>query len=134
MGGVSFAMVLPAMWTIEHMGRRSSLLIGAACMAVCALIAGLVGHYYTTDLPGVTESQRRMGGNVLVAFALLHVSFFSWFWGPTPWVLLGETFPLRVRPKAIALGASSNWVSLSVCGRPPCPTQPLEAPPVRHSG
>ncbi|BEI80389.1 hypothetical protein CcaverHIS002_0109180 [Cutaneotrichosporon cavernicola] len=108
LGGVSFAMVLPAMWTIEHMGRRSSLLIGAACMAVCALVAGLVGHYYT-DTPGVPADKQKLGSNVLVAFAILHVSFFSWFWGPTPWVLLGETFPLRVRPKAIALGAASNW-------------------------
>ncbi|CAK9785869.1 putative sugar transporter [Cutaneotrichosporon oleaginosum] len=108
LGGVSFAMVMPAMWTIEHMGRRSSLLIGAACMAVCALVAGLVGHFFT-DTPGVPADKQKIGSNVLVAFAILHVSFFSWFWGPTPWVLLGETFPLRVRPKAIALGAASNW-------------------------
>ncbi|BEJ03737.1 hypothetical protein CcaverHIS641_0109120 [Cutaneotrichosporon cavernicola] len=81
LGGVSFAMVLPAMWTIEHMGRRSSLLIGAACMAVCALVAGLVGHYYT-DTPGVPADKQKLGSNVLVAFAILH---------------------------AIALGAASNW-------------------------
>lgn len=108
MGGVSFAMVLPAMWTIEHVGRRKSLLVGAACMAVCALVAALVGHFFT-DMPGVSDEKRKLGGNVLIAFALLHVSFFSLFWGPTPWVLLGETFPLRVRPKAIALGSASNW-------------------------
>lgn len=41
--------------------------------------------------------------------AILHVSAYSMFWGPTPWVLLGETFPLRVRPKCIALGSASNW-------------------------
>ncbi|RSH78798.1 uncharacterized protein EHS24_001707 [Apiotrichum porosum] len=108
MGGVSFAMVLPAMWTIEHVGRRKSLLIGAAFMACCAIIAGLVGHFFT-DSPNVPAGKERMGGNVLVAFALLHVSAFSLFWGPTPWVLLGETFPLRVRPKAIALGSATNW-------------------------
>lgn len=114
LGGVSFAMVMPAMWTIEHMGRRSSLLIGAACMAVCAIVAGLVGHFYT-DTPGVPEAKQKMGSNVLVAFAILHVSFFSIFWGPTPWVILGETFPLRVRPKAIALGAASNWFWNFMC-------------------
>lgn len=87
MGGVSFAMVLPAMWTIEHVGRRKSLLIGAAFMACCAIIAGLVGHFFT-DSPNVPAGKERMGGNVLVAFALLHVSAFSLFWGPTPWVLV----------------------------------------------
>ena len=33
---------------------------------------------------------------------------FSMFWGPTPWVYLGESFPLRVRPKAIALGSATS--------------------------
>jgi len=32
------------------------------------------------------------------------------FWGPTPWVYLGESFPLRVRPKSIALGSATNWL------------------------
>ena len=42
--------------------------------------------------------------------AVLHVLGFSVFWGPVPWVYLGESFPLRVRPKAIALGsATSEW-------------------------
>ncbi|KAK4685951.1 MFS transporter, SP family, sugar:H+ symporter, partial [Tremellales sp. Uapishka_1] len=108
LGGVSLAMVIPAMWTIEHVGRRKSLLAGAACMAVCAVIAAFVGKYYT-DTPGVPDNTVKLGGNVLIAFAVLHVSFFSLFWGPTPWVLLGETFPLRVRPKCIALGAATNW-------------------------
>ncbi|KAL1739274.1 general substrate transporter, partial [Schizophyllum fasciatum] len=40
----------------------------------------------------------------------LHVLGFSVFWGPVPWVYLGESFPLRVRPKAIALGSATNWL------------------------
>ncbi|WVQ92725.1 hypothetical protein IAS59_006540 [Cryptococcus gattii] len=109
LGGISLATVIPAMWTIEHVGRRKSLLIGAAIQAACALIAGLVGHYYT-DVAGVIESMVKTGGNVLIAFAVIHVSMYSLFWGPTPWVILGETYPLRVRPKAIALAASVNWL------------------------
>ncbi|WRT68105.1 uncharacterized protein IL334_005080 [Kwoniella shivajii] len=109
LGGISLAMVLPAMWTIEHVGRRKSLLIGSLAQAVCALIAGLVGHFYT-DVDGVSASKRQLGGNVLIAFAVFHVSFYTLFWGPTPWVLLGETFPLRVRPKCIALAAATNWL------------------------
>ncbi|WVQ73530.1 hypothetical protein IAR50_003104 [Cryptococcus sp. DSM 104548] len=109
LGGVSLAMVIPAMWTIEHVGRRNSLLIGAALQAACALIAGLVGHYFT-DTAGVSESQKQTGGQVLVAFAVIHVAMYSLFWGPTPWVILGETYPLRVRPKCIALAASVNWL------------------------
>ncbi|GFZ50526.1 hypothetical protein JCM24511_08283 [Saitozyma sp. JCM 24511] len=108
LGGISLACVIPAMWTIENVGRRKSLLIGALAQAACAIIAGLVGHFYTAA-PGVSASTKQLGGNILIAFAVIHVSCFSLFWGPTPWVLLGETFPLRVRPKCIALGSATNW-------------------------
>lgn len=45
----------------------------------------------------------------MIAFAVLHVFSFSMFWGPTPWVYLGESFPLRVRAKSIALGRYENF-------------------------
>ncbi|WVO25076.1 uncharacterized protein IAS62_006461 [Cryptococcus decagattii] len=86
LGGISLATVIPVLWTIEHVGRRKSLLIGTAIQAACALIAGLLGHYYT-DVGGVTESMVKTGGNVLIAFA-----------------------PLLIRPKAIALASFVNWL------------------------
>ena len=85
--------------------------------ATCAIIAGLVGHYLLAEPGTPTElltPRNRQGGDTLIAFAVLHVFSFSIFWGPTPWVYLGESFPLRVRPKAIALGsATSAYLSLS---------------------
>ncbi|KAG8852123.1 hypothetical protein FRB96_008924 [Tulasnella sp. 330] len=115
LGAVSVAGTVPALYLIETWGRRRSLLTGAAIQAVCALIAGLVGHYFVpvgTDLKPVSEltARNKQGGNILIAFAVLHVMAFSVFWGPTPWVYLGESFPLRVRPKGIALGSATNWL------------------------
>ncbi|KZT53631.1 general substrate transporter [Calocera cornea HHB12733] len=85
LGGVSATATIPAMYVVEKWGRRKSLLIGAFWQAAS-------------------------GGNVLIAFAIIHVFAFNMFWGPTPWVYLGESFPLRVRPKAIALGSATNWI------------------------
>jgi hypothetical protein len=87
-----------------------SLLTGAIWEAVCAIITGLVGHF---------TQRNKSGGDTVIAFAVLHVFGFSMFWGPTPWVYLGESFPLRVRAKSIALGSASStslawfwfWVS-----------------------
>jgi hypothetical protein len=31
-------------------------------------------------------------------------------WPLVPWVYLGESFPLRVRSKSIALGSATNWL------------------------
>ncbi|CAK5265925.1 unnamed protein product [Mycena citricolor] len=112
-GGVSVIGTVPALYLIEAWGRRRSLLTGAVLEATCALIGGLVGHY--TVAPAGTPKElltarNKAGGDSLIAFAVLHVMFFSIFWGPTPWVYLGESFPLRVRSKSIALGSATNWL------------------------
>lgn len=113
LGGVSVIGTIPALYLIEKMGRRRSLLIGALLEATCAIIAGLVGHFMSAPT-GITKNQLTQrniqGGDILIAFAVLHVFSFGLFWGPTPWVYLGESFPLRVRPKCIALGSASNWL------------------------
>ncbi|KAJ7762317.1 general substrate transporter [Mycena maculata] len=112
LGAVSVAGTIPALYLIETWGRRRSLLTGAIFQAICALIAGLVGHFTlapTGTAQALLTQRNKSGGDTLIAFAVLHVTSFSIFWGPTPWVYLGESFPLRVRPKAIALGSATNW-------------------------
>ncbi|KZT02237.1 general substrate transporter [Laetiporus sulphureus 93-53] len=113
LGGVSVAGTLPALYLIDAYGRRRSLLLGALLEATCAIIAGLVGHFLLapsgTPADQLTTRNRR-GGDILIAFAVLHVFTYGLFWGPTPWVYLAESFPLRVRPKCIALGSAANWV------------------------
>ncbi|PPQ78039.1 hypothetical protein CVT25_015584 [Psilocybe cyanescens] len=108
LGGVSVIGTLPALHLIESWGRRKSLLTGAILEG-----AGLVGHF-TLAPPGTPKSEltkrNKQGGDALIAFAVLQVFSFSIFWGPTPWVYLGESFPLRVRPKSIALGSATNWL------------------------
>ncbi|KAK0199183.1 general substrate transporter [Armillaria mellea] len=113
LGAVSVVGTVPALYLIEAWGRRRSLLVGSVLEAICSLIAGLVGHF--TLAPSGTPAslltpRNKQGGDALIAFAVLHVFSFAVFWGPVPWVYLGESFPLRVRPKAIALGSATNWL------------------------
>jgi len=116
LGAVSVVGTIPALYLIETWGRRKMLLSGALLQATCAIIAGLVGHYLVASktnngtTAGPLSHRGKQGGDTLIAFAVLHVFFFSMLWGPTPWVYLGESFPLRVRAKAIALGSATNWV------------------------
>ncbi|KAF8963897.1 general substrate transporter [Flammula alnicola] len=113
LGAVSVVGTVPALYLIESWGRRRSLLTGALMEAACSLIAGLVGHFTLapTGTPkNLLTKRNKQGGDTLIAFAVLHVFSFSIFWGPTPWVYLGESFPLRVRPKSIALGSATNWL------------------------
>jgi hypothetical protein len=107
---------------------KKSLLLGASLQAVCAIIVriryhwansyglillqvALVGHF--TLAPSGTPTsmltaRNKSGGGVVIAFAVFQVFIFGTTWGPTPWVYLGESFPLRVRPKSIALGSASS--------------------------
>lgn len=112
LGGVSFAMILPALYLVETLGRRKSLVIGALAEAPCALIVALVGHFLLapTGTPDdQLTSQNKQAGSVMIAFAIIQVSLFSLMWGPTPWVYLGESFPMRVRAKCISIGSATNW-------------------------
>jgi len=113
LGAVSVVGTVPALHLIVSWGRRKTLLIGAVLQGTCAIIAGLVGHFTLApaDTPQDQLTPRnKQGGDILITFAVLHVFSFGLSWGPTPWVYLGESFPLRVRPKCIALGSASNWI------------------------
>ena len=95
------------------------MLTGSLWEAVCALVVGLVGHFTLaptgTPIADLTQRNKR-GGEVVIAFAVLHVFAFAMFWGPAPWVYLGESFPLRVRAKGIALGSASSASFASLLG------------------
>ncbi|GAA6007266.1 hypothetical protein JCM10207_001564 [Rhodosporidiobolus poonsookiae] len=112
MGSVALLFVFPALWIVDSFGRRKGLITGAAGECVCALIAALVGHFMLApqDTPdSALTSTNRTGGAVVITFAFLHLAFFNSFIGPLPWAYLGESFPTRIRAKAVALGTMSNW-------------------------
>ncbi|KIY64491.1 general substrate transporter [Cylindrobasidium torrendii FP15055 ss-10] len=113
LGGVSVVGTVPALYAIETMGRRQSLLTGSVLEAIFSLVAALVGHFCLAPANTPADqltSGNKAGGNAIIAFAVLHVFSYAVFWGPVPWVYLGESFPLRIRPKSIALGSATNWL------------------------
>lgn len=113
LGAVSLLATVPALITVEKMGRRSSLLVGSVGCATCAFIVAFVGRYSLapdgTPPEALTSSQKSAGG-AFIAFAVIHLVFFSTFWGPVPWIYLSESFPQNTRAKCISLGAASNWL------------------------
>jgi MFS transporter, SP family, sugar:H+ symporter len=43
--------------------------------------------------------------------ANVFVFFFGMSWGPVVWVLLGETFPNRIRAAALSVAAAAQWIA-----------------------
>lgn len=88
-----------AMRVIDHFGRKKLMLTGAAGMAVCYAIIGLL------------FSTGRTGDWLLLSFIIITPAFFAFGLGPTVWVVLSEIFPNRIRAAAMSAATFSLWVA-----------------------
>jgi MFS family permease len=90
---------------IDSLGRKPVLFVGAIGMALC--------HFIIAIIFAKNENQwetHKAAGWGAVAMVWLFVIHFGYSWGPCAWILVAEVWPLSVRAKGIALGASSNWM------------------------
>lgn len=89
-------------WTIERFGRRPLLIYGALGMLTCQFIVAIIGSVVDTSNSSATSA--------MIAFICLSIFFFACTWGPTAWVVIGETFPLPIRSRGVGLSTASNWL------------------------
>ena len=98
---INAGMTIPGIWGVERYGRRPLLLFGAIGTTVCEFVCAIVGS--------TTSQGNRSAQSAEVAFLCLYIAFFASTWGPVPWVIVGEIFPLKVRAKAMSLSTASIW-------------------------
>lgn len=92
-GLIRFTMSVAAALLINRFGRRTLCIVSSGGMTVTMLLAG--GYFLYYDLFSDEEKRFR----VLPLFGILCNVFFSMVGMlPIPWILVGEFFPLRVRP------------------------------------
>ncbi|CCH58140.1 hypothetical protein TBLA_0A03400 [Henningerozyma blattae CBS 6284] len=107
-GVVNFASTFVALYVVDRFGRRTCLLWGATGMICCMVVYASVG---VTELwpngenGGVTS---KGAGNCMICFACFFIFCFATSWAPIPFVIISESFPLRVKTKGMALGTVSN--------------------------
>lgn len=98
---------IPAMFLIDKWGRRTVLLIGSVVLAASLSIVGGL-QYYANSLP---EGPPRIPvADGLFFGVCLYLFFFGATWGPGPWLLGAEIFPLRARAKGMSLSTGTNWL------------------------
>ncbi len=109
LGAINFASSFIALYTIDKMGRRKVLIIGAAGMAICEVVYAAIGSQllYPKEF-GVNPNQQV--GNTMIVFACLFIFFFAVTWGPGVFVVVSETYPLRIKSKGMGLAQSANWL------------------------
>ncbi|AJV62337.1 Gal2p [Saccharomyces cerevisiae YJM1417] len=108
-GVVNFASTFFSLWTVENLGRRKCLLLGAATMMACMVIYASVG--VTRLYPhGKSQPSSKGAGNCMIVFTCFYIFCYATTWAPVAWVITAESFPLRVKSKCMALASASNWV------------------------
>lgn len=91
---------------IDKLGRRWSLVFGAAWMAAMMFIIGAVLATHPPDTSSAVVSSASIG---MVVMIYLYVIGYSASWGPIPWVYISEIFPTRMRAYGVGLGATTQW-------------------------
>ncbi|KAI0315969.1 general substrate transporter [Amylostereum chailletii] len=99
---------IPALFFVDKWGRRKFLLAGTAGMAAAlAVLGGL--QYRSSTLP--VGPARLTIADGFFAGVCVYLFAFGASWGPIPWLLGAEIFPLRARAKGMALSTTVNWLA-----------------------
>ena len=89
-----------AIFTVDRLGRRRLMLIGAGGLCLVYTALGLCYYLHVT-------------GFFMVILVVAAIACYAMTLGPCTWVLLAELFPNRVRAVAVASCTFALWVGSS---------------------
>ncbi|MCB9051297.1 MAG: sugar porter family MFS transporter [Lewinellaceae bacterium] len=98
-GVINVLFTFVAIWLVDRVGRKALLLFGGAGMGISLGIVGMAFFF-------------NWGGYVLLIFILTYVACFAASFGPVPWVILSEIFPIKMRGLAMSVATLSVWVAV----------------------
>ncbi|KAH9213748.1 high-affinity glucose transporter [Leptodontidium sp. 2 PMI_412] len=99
---------VPVWWLADRWGRRPLLIFGGIAMAVALSIMCVFNQ-----ANGLSVTTRANG---IYSFVVIYNALYGATWGPMPWLLPAEIFPLRARSKGMALATFSNWTFNFIIG------------------
>ncbi len=89
------------MYTVDRLGRRALMLIGAGGLTLIYLAMGLCYYF-------------QVSGLAVLALVVAAIACFAMTLAPVTWVLLSEIFPNRVRGAAMAMSTFFLWAACFV--------------------
>ncbi|KGK39435.1 sugar porter family MFS transporter [Lacticaseibacillus paracasei] len=108
-GIINFASTFLSLAVVDRFGRRKTLMGGSTGMLVTLVIFASIG---VKDLyvDGYGSEARKPVGNAMIFLVCLFIFFFAITWGPCVFVVVSETYPLRIRSKGMAIATGANWI------------------------
>lgn len=99
-GIANVVFTIVAIFTVDRLGRRALMLLGAGGLCVIYLILGICYYLNVT-------------GFFMIVLVVLAIACYAMTLGPCTWVLISELFPNRVRAVAVATCTFALWVGSS---------------------
>jgi SP family xylose:H+ symportor-like MFS transporter len=97
-GAVNLVFTVVAIGTVDRIGRRPLMILGAAGMGLCLAAMGLMAEVGTSSAWALAP-------------VLGYIAFFALSVGPVTWVILSEIFPTAIRGRGLALASFGLWVA-----------------------
>jgi sugar porter (SP) family MFS transporter len=95
-GAVNLGFTVFAIWTVDRLGRKPLMVIGAAGMGISLFAMGLAAYYQKTEV-------------WVLIFILSYIASFALSIGPVTWVILSEIFPTQIRGRAMSIATFCLW-------------------------
>ncbi len=102
-GAVNLVFTIVAMGTVDRVGRRMLMLIGALGLTIIYLALG--GCYYAMG------RGQHLPGPVVLGLILAAIGCYAMTLAPVVWVIVAEIFPNRVRGTAMSLAVAALWIA-----------------------
>ncbi len=95
---MNLAFTIVAMITVDRLGRKPLLIVGAVGMGLSLTATG-------------AALLRQTSGAWLLAAVIFYVACFALSLGPVTWIVLSEIFPLKLRSRCVAIASIALWAA-----------------------
>lgn len=109
LGVVNFCSTMLAIYSVNKLGGRRSLLYGCVGMIICFVIFASLGVKCLYP-DGEDQPSSKPAGNAMIFFACLFIFFFATTWGPCCFVVVSEIYPIRIKSKGMGIASAANWL------------------------
>ncbi len=97
-GSVNLIFTFVAIYTVDRLGRRALMLMGAGGLAGIYALMGAAYYFQIT-------------GGILLLLVIMAIACYAMSLAPVTWVVLSEIFPNKIRGAAMAVATVSLWLA-----------------------